>query len=435
MKEGYKLLGIHSQSNRYDAPLKFEGDASEQAYDSRVLCLPGLEFAVLSSPIEIAYANYFHHILKLDVPNIVVPRNTGESLSKSFMQDADVINVIKSKQEKSGNHYVVSVFDATDTENELLQHLKRVKLDVLPEVNFPVASRLGNKAEFRKFCKANAVPQLPGGVFSSISELESFLMSAKMANLQVIIKHPYGTAGEGISIVGQDGASSLNDYSLWDSWIKNNGEVVAEVFNPGGGEHALHIYIDPVAKTPKIVGLYDQLVSKKPDGTLAHYGCRYPMQNEGINRSLTNIATERIIPALLDIGYTGPACFDVLSDPMHFMELNARSGANMYAHRIVERVAEELYGTSDVSFMFLTGLKHEITSFDEFSHKFQAVLSPQDQGTIIFTNPSRHAFGSYDIIGVSTKGVDYAEAILFNALVKIWGSNAAKLLFDKIYTR
>jgi hypothetical protein len=260
-------------------------------------------------------------------------------------------------------------------------------------------------------------------------------MSAKMANLQVIIKHPYGTAGEGISIVGQDGASSLNDYSLWDSWIKNNGEVVAEVFNPGGGEHALHIYIDPVAKTPKIVGLYDQLVSKKPDGTLAHYGCRYPMQNEGINRSLTNIATERIIPALLDIGYTGPACFDVLSDPMHFMELNARSGANMYAHRIVERVAEELYGTSDVSFMFLTGLKHEITSFDEFSHKFQAVLSPQDQGTIIFTNPSRHAFGSYDIIGVSTKGVDYAEAILFNALVKIWGSNAAKLLFDKIYTR
>lgn len=438
MKESYKILGIHSQSNRPDAPLDFEGDPAEQAFDSRVLCLPDLEATVLSRPVEYAYANYNHRILRQKLPRVIVPQDSGKSLSKSLLGDPAAIAEIAALQKLSGSPYILSVFDPTKSEEELFGHLKKNQLDVLPEVDFALAETLGNKACFREFCQTHGIPQLPGGVFTRESDLKEFLDKSRKEKLGVIIKHPYGTAGEGSAVIDPSVEPSNGQLTQWSRWMQKSGCVVAEIFSPSGGEHALHIYISPVNYQAKITGIYDQLVYEMEDGALAHYGCKYPSQTPGLEKCLSRLAVESIIPALSEAGYTGPACFDLLSSPLHFMELNARAGANMYAHRMVEKVSREVYGITDfksVAFMFLASLKHEAPNFSVFLERNLDALKPQETGMVILTNPGRHAFGSYDIIGMSPFGLNQAEGVLFKSLEKIWGAQAARNFFDNIHQR
>lgn len=431
-REGYKLLGIHSQSNRPDAPLQFEHDPAEQAYDSRVLCLPNLGVVAMSAGIEVAYANYFFNTLQQDTFDMVVPKGNG-SLSKALIKDDTAIAQIKASQKKNGEPYVYSVFDPTQAEEDLLLKLIGNEVDLVPEINFALAEKIGSKVGFREFCQRTGIPQIEGGTFSEFFSLHQFVH--KYNETGVVVKHPYGTAGEGLHVIPPHSLAS-DKWDTWKEWIQHAGTVTAEVFHPGKQEHSLHIYIDPLTKKAKITGMYDQLVTRTESG-FAHYGCRYPMTDQVTAQTLEQLAKDTVIPALKAQGYTGPGCFDLKSNPFHFMEVNTRTGANMYAHRMVEKVAKALYGIDDpkqVGFMLLAGLKHDAKSFAEFAHKFKDALTPTEEGMVIFTNPGRHSFQSYDIIGMSPKGAQVAEKVLWNALVKMWGEQQAKAHFDKIYS-
>lgn len=434
MERNYRLLAIHSQSDRPDAPLTFEGHPEEQAYETRAFALP-VDAVGLSRPIEVAYARYYQERLGQRMPEIIIPRSNGGSLSDAFMHDPESRRAIERFDSASEAKTVVSVFDPTAKEIALVHQLQAEGIPLVPEVNYRVATELGNKAGFRKFCAENGLPQLPGGAFDSIEAVRGFVQKMQTEGKKVIVKHPFGTAGEGLVVVSSP--DELSDTTL-DHWIHGAGSVVAEQFSTGGTEHAVHVYVDPLNKQAQIVGLYEQLVSEKPDGGFAHYGCRYPIPDSGTRTRLATIAKETVMPALANVHYTGPACFDVLANPDHFMELNARTGANMYAHRMVERVAKAVYGVEDtqnVAFMFLAGLPHDARSFAEFAQRNEAALAPRDEGMILLTNPGRHAFGSYDVIALSPHGLAQAEGVLEKGLETMWGKEAAQQFFGKIYSR
>ncbi len=434
MERKYRLLAIHSQSDRPDAPLHFEGEPSEQAYESRALALPG-DAVGLSRPIEVAYAFYYQGVLGQRMPEIIIPKSNGGSLSDAIRHDTAAREQIRAFDNRSEKRTVLSVFDPTAKEIDLAKQLQEEGIPIVPEVNYRVATELGNKAGFRKFCAENGLPQLAGGVFTGVKDIQAFVQTMQAEGKKVIVKHPFGTAGEGLLVV-----ESIDQlpHDTFDHWIQGAGSVVAEEFSTRGTEHAVHVYVDPLQKDAKIVGLYEQLVAKKDDGGFAHYGCRYPIPDSDTRQRLSDIAHDTVIPALAKVNYTGPACFDVLANPDHFMELNARTGANMYAHRMVERVAREVYGienTQDVAFMFLAGLPHDARSFAEFISRNEAALAPHDEGMLLLTNPGRHAFGSYDVIALSPYGLPNAEGVLEKGLGKMWGKEAAQRFFDRIYTR
>lgn len=432
-----QILAIHSQSNRPDAPLDFT-DPAEQAFDSRALTLPHVDILATSSPIEQAYLDYLHYFFKISIPEIITPPQLAPSLSESIVRNQSAIEEIRRKQQESGRPFILSVFDPTSNERELLTTLKRAGVDVIPEVNFDVAQRLGNKSGFREFCDKYGIPQVSGGVFKDTENLRAFIARSQRRHQGIIIKHPFGTAGEGIEILRAGDIPSQEQLDKWKGWMEGAGSVVAEEFHPKGGEHALHIYIDPVTKKTKITGVYDQLTSTTSEGTQAHYGASSPIKDKGVKRQLIHLANRTIIPALLKEGYTGPACFDILSHPLHFMELNTRAGANYYAHREVEQVAQNLYGKKpgeETPFVFLAGIPTEETSFLDFFRNHQEALTPRANGTLIFTNPSRHKFGKFDIIAYSPYGADEAERILHEGITQIWGHQKAEEIFGKIYKR
>lgn len=432
MKE-YKTLAIHSQSDRPGTPVHFEGDPAEKAYESRALTLPNLAVVGLSQALEPSYVHYLSQTLKLQVPTILVPETTANSLSLAFMQDKTATDRLKDKQKNFGLPFALSVFDVTDTERELLEHLQQKEIQIFPEVNLDQAVLLGDKAAFREFCEEYDIPQLPGGVFRTVQELEAFLGTHPDA----AVKHPVGTAGQGIIIVTKDKTPTGKNYLTWKKWIdsRQGKGIIAEVFNAKGDEHSLHIYRDPLTKEARVTGMYDQLVTKNEKGVLSHYGCIYPIANATTQQTLQQIAQNQLIPALEAVDYTGPACFDVLSNPTHFMELNARTGANMYLHRMAEQVGKALYQTTDIAFMALVSLPHELTSFADFYEQFADVLQPAAKGTLVLTNPNRHAFGRYDVMAVSPYGREVAQELLFDGLSKIWGRNQAQEFFDNIHKR
>src|SRR5690606_9904563 len=121
-KEDY--IAVHSQSDRNkNQPLQFEGNSAEQAFDSRALCLPNLGQLCVSTPIDIAYLNYFVEILKLNIPQIVIP-NQGNSLSRALLDDHDALQSIIGFA-KSGKKKILSFFDPTETELELFETINR----------------------------------------------------------------------------------------------------------------------------------------------------------------------------------------------------------------------------------------------------------------------------------------------------------------------
>lgn len=438
IEEELKILAIHSQSNRQGSPLDFEGDPGEQAYDSRALCLPNLGVLITSSAFEPAYLEYYTSLLMQPLPKLVVPEQTGKGLSYSVIADQIALEAIRDSQNRSNVPYILSVFDPTEKEEQLSACLKGKGLNLIDEVNYPVAIDLGNKSGFRRFCQKYQIPQLPGGVFENTTDLLNFMRILKDQFEHVIVKHPNGTAGEGMMVVSNGRSNDPGVAVELGRWIGNAGSVVAEAFHLNGGEHALHIYIDPVTKQARVVGLYDQLVSKKEDGSFAHYGCKYPMEQKDIEQALVSIASGSIIPALNEVGYTGPACFDVLSTPFHFMELNARAGANMYVHRMVEKVAKVVYQAEDpasYSFMFLAGIKTQFTSFQDLQSHLPALTEPNEKGVVLFTNPARHKFGSFDITAMSRGSSEQASDLLYEGLARIIGLEETKNAFDKIYQR
>lgn len=428
----YKTFAVHSQSTRPGSPYDF-GMPEEQAYDSRALVLPNLAGVSLSRPLEPAYTNYLTNVLGVNIPSVFVPETSGNFLSRRLMADAKTIGKIKDRQQDLGLPFALSVFDVTNDERKLLDHLER-EIQVFPEVNFDQAVLLGNKSGFRKFCAETGIPQFIGGTFSSLDDLKTFLADHPLT----VVKHPVGTGGDGLSFITPATPATDEDFSTWQQWMEE-GEIVAEVFNPGGNEYALHVYIDPVTKKGGISGIYNQL-AKKEGGTMSHYGVIYPIVDSSTKKMLQTVCEKQIIPALVAAGYTGPAAIDVIKDdtlsqPLHIMELNARAGANMYLHRMAEQVGESIYANPDVAFMSLVSLPHEITSFAEFSEKFAEVLKPKDNGTLIFTNPGRHEFGYYDITAISPYGAEEAQKVLFNGISQIWGPDKAQKFFAKIYKR
>lgn len=445
------ILAIHSQSNRPDAPLNFN-NPEEQAFDSRALTLPNVDVLAISAPLEDAYINYYKNVLGLQLPKLIAPRKIDptDSLSDTLNAQPETIEEIKRAQERSGKRFILSVFDPTDSEKQLLHNLQQAGIDVIPEVNYDVASRLGNKAGFREFCQKFGLPQVSGGVFKTMEDLKAYINRAKTRRTGLIIKHttpvgllvkhPNGTAGEGITRVQAGTDPSPEDLIMWKEWMDGAGSVVAEEFHPkvedGKHEHALHIYIDPVTKKAKVVGIYDQLTEKNDKGTRSHKGAITPMANKETRRELLRLAKKKIIPALKKLKYTGPACFDVLSEPLHFMELNTRAGANYYAQREAEQVAQYYPETHTDAFHFIASIEapHDEANFSEFYAKYQDVLQPQENGTLIFTNPSRHKFKKYDIVAYSPYGLAEAQKILRNGVVKIWGEEKAAEILGDVYT-
>ncbi len=432
-KTHYRTLAIHSQSTRPGSLYDFSS-RTEQAYDSRALTLPNLAVVGLSNAIDPAYERYLKDVLKVNVPDSIVPEVSGISLSQRFLTDKKAPRKLRDKQQEVGMPFALSVFDVTDTERKLLDRLDQ-EIQIFPEVNFDQAVLLGNKAGFRSFCSKTGIPQFEGGIFSTIEDLKTFLADHPFT----VVKHPVGTAGDGLNFTTPANPATKDNFTTWQKWM-THGKVVAEVFNPGGDEYSLHTYGDPVIKKGKTKGIYKQLAKKTDDGSLAHYGVMYPIANKAHLQRLTTLGEEQLIPALEKADYTGPACVDViiddsLSQPIHTMELNARAGANMYLHRMAEQVGESLYANPNVAFMSLVGLPHDTTSFAEFSEKFADVLAPKENGTLVLTNPGRHAFGSYDVMAISPHGVEEAEKILFDGIVQIWGRDKAEEFFAKIYQR
>lgn len=428
----YKLLAVHSQSTRPDSPYNF-GIPEEQAYDSRALTLPNTGGVLLSTSVESAYNDYLINVLHVGVSHTIVPTVKETSLTKRLLKDTNTRRKIKDRQEEIGLPFSLSVFDVTDDEKRLLEQLDK-ELAIFPEVNFDQAVILGNKSGFRKFCAENAIPQFEGGVFQTVDALKAFIDQHPLS----VVKHPVGTAGDGLKFITPHHPATEADFDTWKLWMEH-GEIVAEVFNPGGDEYALHVYIDPVTKKGKISGIYQQLVKKTDDDSLAHYGVIYPPQDSTAVQALKILGEQQIIPALKTAGYTGPAAIDMIMDdtlpqPLHTMELNARAGANMYLHRMVEQVGESLYAGSDIPFMSLVSLPLPM-NFAELSTRFAEVLKPKENGTLIFTNPGRHEFGFYDITAISPYGIEEAQKILFEGISEIWGYEKAQEFFTKIHKR
>ncbi len=433
MERKYNFAAIHSQSNRPDSPLGIEGHPEEQAYESRAICLQS-DVVGLSKPIEKEYLIYFKNILKQQIPEIIIPKRTDKSLSHSFIKDKEARNRLKNCFNKNGQRGILSVFDPTESEKEMLYGFRKDGIFVDPEVDYDLAFRLGNKAGFRDFCREYDLPQLRGGVFDDERKLKIFVDSMSAKGAKTVLKHPNGTAGEGLMITDylDDGQSKSVS-----KWMSGAGCVVAEEFSQKGSEHSIHVYIDPLTKSPKLSGIYDQLVVETDNG-FAHYGCSYPVQNKMLLKRLENLTNDKIMPALGDVNYTGPACFDVLADPDHFMELNTRAGANMYAHAMVKRAARSVYGMKEpgsAAFIFLAGLRHDKRSFEALVKHNEKLFEPKSDGMLIFSNPGRHEFGSFDVIAMSPVGLSTAEGVLYEGLASFWGKQDAQGFLDRVYRR
>ncbi|HZE86907.1 MAG TPA: hypothetical protein VE090_01745 [Methylomirabilota bacterium] len=427
----YKTLAIHSQSTRDGSPYGFN-TPEEQAFDSRALALPNVGIIGLTTPLEPAYAKYRKDVLKIDTPHVVVPKGNGSSLSEKLLTDPQAIQRIKKSQEELDAQFTLSVFDPTNTERQLLDRFVTEGIQVFPEANFDISDELGNKTGFRRFCDRNGIPQLPGGVFTTEEDLKKFLRE----HSSVIVKHSISTAGEGQSIITKNNPVTMEHFRIFRNWMEQDG-VVAELFMPSASEYSLHIYIDPVTHKGKVSGIYKQLVKKTETDTLTHYGVIYPLEDLTTEKELSRLGEETLIPALQKENYTGPACLDVLAGPdfVHFMDFNARTGANMYLHRQAEQVGLVQYGTDAVALSSLVGLPHEITSFEKFSKRFGHILAPTENGMLVLTNPGRHAFGKYDVSAISPHGLAVAQNILATGISEIWGAQKAKAFFARIYQR
>jgi hypothetical protein len=432
------IFADHSQSNRAGVPLNFEGDPSEQAFDGRALCLDGLGVLAVSSPIELAYLEYYQEILGLSLPEIITPSNPGPSLSKRLLSDEGAKARIIAAQQKLGVPLIFSVFDPTPAEAALYDDLTDRGANLVWEIDRRLAAEVGNKSGFRNWCAEHEIPQLFGGVFTNVTEAKNFIIQKVKAGDQLMIKHPNGTAGEGIMVVSSIEDVTEERIQTWSDWIEGCGSMVIEQFAPKASEHAVHIYIDPLTKKARITGIYEQLVTKGDEG-FSHYGCTFSGRLDEKSRHLNQLANNKLIPALLKSGYTGPACFDVLLGPDHFMELNTRYGANAYVKEMVSKVIKARYPNTnpeDINFTFLAGLEHEANTFEEYTANGRdKVFKLREDGLIIATNPLRQAFKSYDLVAVSLDSPEHADAMMRDALTKLSGVDAAKAAFDKIYQR
>lgn len=437
------LLGIHSQSNRtVDQPLCFENNSAEQAFAGRVVCLENMIAYGVPVHIEPWYKYYLKQYLNISLPPEVVPGISGVNLSRSISSDPEAIKKIAAIA--GSRSLALSTFDYTPSEDHLLQALQKAGVNIIPELNPVVSAQLGSKAGFRTWCQQEGLPQVPGGIFNTMegdSGLLKFTVNALKKGQGIIFKDPFGTAGVGLEILCGEEALTSQLITKWQSVMKN-GAVVAEYFSPNGGEHVIQVYIDPFTKEATILGPYDQIVTREENG-LAFYGSSYPMADTQVAEKLVNLVKTKIIPALLKAGYTGPAGFDVLSNPLpgyefHLMELNARWDAIAYAKKMVDQVLSRTYPHMDpntVNFLLFTGLSHQSRSFQEFIGNNQSLLMPKERGTVIFTNPLRHACGQFDVIALSFDDHAAARNIMFQALETMWDKPHADDFFGRIYLR
>lgn len=444
--QGQNLLAVHSQTNKTaDHPVFDMSVPSEAAFAGRALNLPGVELALLPQPLEEAAVAHYENTLKLRMPFIIVPEGAdkAQNLAVAFKVDKRAQTDVRALQ--AGGHIsplVYSAFEPGDDDHDSYKTLQKSGITVVPEVrNVKNAEILGNKAEFRKLCAKFDVPQAPGYVIKNQKQL-----NRAFENLSgdLVIKDPFGTAGEGIDFISSSQDINPALMGKWGKWMKSHGEIVIEQ-KVKGDEFSVHLYRHPTTGETIVEGVYRQLVQneRKEDGTdaFAHYGSLFPVEDSVVNDSLVNLGSTKLKKLVEGLDITGPVCFDVIATPnlpqgFHVLEAGAKSGANRYARMLAMRVAESIfdeYEPTKVSAMFLAGIDHDQTSFAEFLDKHRDTLQPTDKHVIVPMNLLRYQYGKADILVVSVDGVGDAQATMKQGLIDILGPEEGKEKWNKIY--
>jgi hypothetical protein len=119
--------------------------------------------------------------------------------------------------------------------------------------------------------------------------------------------------------------------------------VAAEHFAENAeSEHVVDIYIDPAEHHHTAV-VFDQLVRNDNDSAgMAYYGAKYPSSHKEASEKIMSTVEHSLAPAIVSVGYRGPAGVDVLWNPLHFMELNMRTDAITYVKHLADRVGKKL---------------------------------------------------------------------------------------------
>lgn len=442
---GQNLLAVHSQTNKDRNPVFDMSVPSEATFAGRALNLPGIQLAILPESLEEAAVNHYTNTLKLRMPFLITPENALEApnLAVALINDKRAIADIRSLQ-RAGylNTLVYSAFEPGEDDHISYNVLRKAGIKISTEVKkVKNAEVLGNKAKFRALCAKFDVPQAPGRIVKSHRQLKRALTTMTG---ELVIKDPFGTAGEGIDFINAAEPIDPTLVTKWKKWIKDHKQIVVEK-KVKGDEFSVHLYRHPQTGETIVEGVYRQLVQneKKEDGTdgFAHYGSIFPIEDPIIRDSLTNLGKTKLANLVKKLDITGPICFDVLkSDDLpqgfHVLEAGAKSGANRYARMLALRVAESLfneYDTNKVSAMFLAGINHTHTSFKDFLEAHQAVLQPTDKHVIVPMNLLRYQFGKADLLVVSIDGVKDAQNTLQKGLIDILGEEEGKERWSKIY--
>jgi pimeloyl-ACP methyl ester carboxylesterase len=448
-KKPYSTIFVHSHSHAGGLlDPAFQVVPADQAHDANAILLGGRRDVVVTSlPVESSYISYWTETLKLSEPLFYTlpPAHFKGTTLQSLLHNVDPFIGFLKEQKAKGllkDTLVLSVFEADETDKELLSRLQHAEVGhVISECNYDLLD-LGTKTTWRTFCKANGIPQLPGGVFHTIDEVLQFTRKELAHHHSVVLKSPHGIGGLGqLRIIADpQRVKSAHDYQFDDeqlSFIRhtlaNEKEILAERFaNRSECEQVVDVYIDPILPGHCSSVIFDQLTKEPTQGSggIAYYGAKYPSVHLEAKAQLCSIVKESLMPALVRTSFTGPAGIDVMyrpPHPPHFVELNMRTDAITYIKHLSDRVGKALYEkeAGQMAFMTLVNLPHTL-SFSQIRDTFASVLQPSEEGVFVCTNPNRHRWGSYDVAAISPLGLHVAERLMKRSLQAIWGDETAR---------
>lgn len=452
---------IHSQSDNpikpgspnSDISLKFEGDPSEQAFATRAFdCFlqnPQEGIFVTDFPIPEDYYTVLA-TLGFDVETIkkrvITVEDPEPSLSKKVIAQKEFI-LQRIDEIADGKTPILSVFTPTMNEVDLVNALKIDNEKVKPE--FSTLTRLlVNKARQQKALKDIQVNgktlklRHKSEVFfdgrimdlKKISDAGSFaiyLEKTYKKNTKLFFKHPYSTAGEGLwgYNVGSEDEDNLANLQKVYELIQNKNAIVLEQEFSGATEHSLHLRIDPITQEVSYIGSYEQAVTENGHGGYSHSGCIFPAKDLDKAEFMKQVAGP-IGQMLKEMGATGDMCLDVLvrkgddcNLEIHVMEINTRTGANLYALRLSKAVlakrAEKSQSESFVSteskqpyFELEASVKlKNITTVTDLFEQYPELKDLVHEGKLLLSNYGRFQFGSWDMIYLSDTSHDEVAII------------------------
>lgn len=427
---------------------------SDQGHDANALLLgESGDVLVTSLPLDSAYLEYWTGQLQLSCPLLysLPAQHFRGTLHQSLLAHVDdFIDFLKHHKAKGRfkDTIVLSVFEADEKDRELLRHLQAAGIGkVISECNYDLLD-LGTKTAWRSFCKSNGIPQLPGGVFSSAEEVLKFVRGELERGHSILLKSPHGIGGLGqLRIaatqvrVAQFDTFEFDDtqLSFINTTLSTERNILVERFAESFEcEQVVDIYIDPILRTQHSSVIFDQLTMQPPEetGGVAYYGAKYPSVHFEAKEKCSKVVKEALLPALIKVGYTGPAGIDVMyrpPHPLHFVEVNMRTDAITYIKHLTDRVGKSIFNkeAGQTAFMTLVNLPHTL-SFAEILARFGEVLQPSGEGVFVFTNPNRHRWHFYDVAAISPQGLRSAQRLMRTSLQKIWGEEQAKLFLKSI---